>query len=79
MDETDILLILLSVFLFCMCWLGYMAENKRGDNKPLKRFRRKKTVDKADETDMYGNWMYPDLHREKEDRELRKWLNDFMR
>ncbi len=79
MNETDFLLILLGVFLFCMCWIGYMSENKWGYNKPTKKHRHKKTVDKADETDMYGNWMYPNLHREKEDREMRKWLNDMMR
>lgn len=74
MDETDILLILLSVFLFCMCWIGYMAENKWGYNKPIKRFRRKKTVEKADKKDMYGNWMYPNLHREKE---IQKFIKEY--
>ena len=56
-----------------------MSENEWGHNKPIKKHRHKKTIDKADETDMYGNWMYPNLHREKEEREMRKWLNDMMR
>ena len=75
MDETDFLLILLSVFLFCMCWIGYMSETKKwGYNKPHKKIQHKKTVDKADKKDMYGNWMYPRLHREKE---IQKFIKEY--
>lgn len=78
MDFGDVIIILVALLIMLVIWLRHFAAINRPP-KPKRRKHCRRIVDKADMTDMYGNWMYPDLHREKEDQELRKWLNDFMR
>lgn len=79
MDIGDVITVMTALLFILIVCFGLNYDAGKHQEKPKRSKRYKKHVDKADETDMYGNWMYPDLHREKEDRELRKWLNDFMR
>lgn len=79
MDIGDMIIIVTALLAICIFCFGLNYDAGKHQTKPKRKRRYREPIDKADETDMYGNWMYPDLHRAKEDRELIKWLNDFMR
>ena len=79
MDIGDMIGIMTALLFICIICFGLNYDAKDHPVKPKRKKHYREPVDKADETDMYGNWMYPDLHREKEDRELQKGLNDMMR
>ena len=73
-----ILTIVIGAYACALGWLGVKsAEWEAAHPRPEKpkwwqRFFYTKPVDKADQTDMYGNYLYPDLHKEKE-------LNEFIK
>ncbi len=71
MDFGDVIIILVTLLIMFVIGKHHFATLNRPP-KPKRRKHYRKTVDKADMQDMYGNWMYPDLHREKEIQEFIK-------
>ena len=76
MDIGDMIGIMTALLFICIICFGLNYDAKDHPVKPKRKKRYREPVDKADETDMYGNWMYPDLHREKEIQEFLKEYNN---